>query len=61
MSVIRQGLERHLDISKFLDPRFTYDQMYEIYVGLKSNIDVSKYADPSIPAEQMREIRLKLT
>jgi len=60
LRILKYGLQMGIDISKYNDYRFDWDQMYQIYYGLVSGIDVSSYADYNIPVLDMIKIRKQL-
>ena len=58
--IIRQGYERQIDPSPYMDVRFTWEQMEEIRQGIIDGVDISVYALPETPAEIMQHIREKM-
>ena len=57
MNEIRIGMESGLDVSVYMDPEYSNEQMKQIRYGMEHDLDVSKYADPSISVSEMKEIR----
>ena len=57
---INWGLKQNLDVSWFVDPKYSDEQMKQIRLGLEDNLDVSIYATPEFEWRQMEEIREKL-
>lgn len=55
--IISRGLELGLDVSKYTNPLFTPEQMWQIFKGLEENIDVSEYANISHTDKHMQQIR----
>ncbi|MDO4594484.1 MAG: hypothetical protein Q4B52_03815, partial [Tissierellia bacterium] len=53
---IYKGLNQGLDVSRYSDPKYNWEQMREIRYGLETGVDVSRYSDPKYNWEQMREI-----
>ena len=53
MNVIREGLEKNLDISFYDNSEFDWIQMEQIMLGLEANLDVSVYAKTYFDEEQM--------
>ena len=60
MEIIRYGLKDRLDVSIYIDTKFNYSQMREIYRGLRDGLDVSIYANPKFDSNQMEIIRYGL-
>lgn len=54
MKVIKEGLEKGLDVAQFADPDFNPNQMNELKDGLKKGIDISLVADPQFDYLSMR-------
>jgi hypothetical protein len=46
MRHIRWGLEKHLDVSVYAKPEFSWEQMEQIRFGLEQGFAVSVYAKP---------------
>lgn len=57
INTLRCMLDKGVDISKYADPKYSHQQLSEIYVGMCENLDVSLYDDGSFDAEQMWELR----
>ena len=55
--VIKEGLKKNLDVSKYAKPEFNASQMNQIRLGLVDNLDVSLYANPKYNWGQMRGFR----
>ena len=45
--IIKEGLNKNLDVSIYANPEFNEYQMKEIKKGLENNVDVSIYANPN--------------
>lgn len=48
---------RGVDISRYVDPKYDYRQLSEIYAGICENLDVSLYDHEAFDADQMWELR----
>lgn len=46
MQEICLGLVNGVDVSCYANPRFRWEQMWEIREGLEAGVDMSRYADP---------------
>ena len=57
MGKILKGLRERLDVSAYANPKFSPEQMFEIYLGSIAGVNVNAYADPKFSPEQMKEIR----
>ena len=56
MNEISLGLKNNLNVSLYVNPKFTWKQMELIRLGLERNIDVSIYANPNIDYKEMETI-----
>ena len=57
MEVIKDGIDKGLDVSIYAKHDYNWRQMQEIRKGLEKGLDVSVYAKPEFDDWQMREIR----
>lgn len=57
---ILNGIISNIDISKYTNPIYTWEQMYEIRLGLEKELDVDIYANPEYDWRKMEQIRLDL-
>lgn len=55
--LIKRTIEEGLEAKHLIDPRFSIDQMLQIYTGLKNGVDVSKYANTRMSIAQMITLR----
>lgn len=55
--LIKRAIEEGLEAKYLVGPRFSMDQMLQIYTGLKKGIDVSKYAKTRMRVNQMITLR----
>lgn len=56
LSIIFEGLEQGLDVTKYMSPDFSYEQKIQIKKGLESKLDVDIYANPKYNADQMNSL-----
>ena len=59
--VIKEGLKKNLDVSKYAKSEFNASQMNQIRLGLLNNVDISIYAKTELSWMEMEEIREKLS
>lgn len=57
LDIIEQGMNAGLNYKIYADPKYSVEQMMEMYQGLKDKVDVKVYADPEIHFLQMYQIR----
>lgn len=57
VNALRCMFDKGVDISKYADPKYSHQQLSEIYAGMCENLDVSLYDDDSFDAVQMWELR----
>lgn len=60
LDVIREGLEKGLDVSLYTKPVFDLFQMRQIEYGLESGVNVEVYANSKYTSYHMKVIRLYL-
>lgn len=48
------------DCKVMINPKYSVDQMTELYLGCSEGLDCSSFANPDISAEKMRIERMKL-
>lgn len=58
LKIIRESIEKGLDIQRYIQPEFRDVSIQEIAIGLENGIDVESYAKPCYGWAQMQELRL---
>lgn len=53
-------LPKGINIFKYINPSYDFDQLQQVYLGLLRGLDITKYNDPKFNSDQMYEIRLGL-
>ena len=57
--VISDALDFNIDPTPFMNPKFTWQQMFEILQGYLEGIDPTEYIDVNISAGKMGDIRIR--
>lgn len=57
--VISDALDFNIDPTPFMNPKFTWQQMFEILQGYLEGIDPTEYIDDNISAKKMGDIRIQ--
>lgn len=58
--IIKQCLDKGIDINLILHQRFNWRQMYEIMKGVEAGVDITIFNNPKLKSEQMEQIRYGL-
>lgn len=53
LRLIIEGITECIDVDKYANPEFNYEQKVQIKKGLESKLDVDTYANPKYNADQM--------
>lgn len=57
---IQQGVDKHLNVSIYADPKFDWQQMKQLREGLEQSLDVSIYANLNLNHKQMEQVKFAL-
>ena len=57
LEILRSDYEKGFDVSSFIDPRLTTQQLNRIFDGLDHDLDVTLYANADMSVGQMNEIK----
>ncbi len=57
LRLILKDIGNNIEFNKYMDIKYTYEQMKEIHIGLNDKLPTELYADSKIPADKMRVMR----